>query len=93
MITLPGQTLDPNLQALSRQYRELRTGSTSTTWVLKNKPMVNAGGLSISPLFVFKNGLLLRPTTDYTVTGQTVTLASAPVVGDTLDVIYWFLAS
>ena len=93
MIRLPAATLDPNVLALTRQFRESRTGSTSTTWVLANKPMYDDADLEPSPLFVFKNGLLLQPTTDYTVAGQTITLASAPVSGDLVTAIYWFLAS
>lgn len=76
-----------NFQRLahSHSYGEVPTGavdSVNTDYVLAFRP--------VSDLAVFKNGLRLTPTTDYTVAGKTVTLASAPTGGDILltDYIY-----
>jgi len=56
-------------------YNESFTGSTSSTYTLANAP-------TVGKLSVFKNGILLAPTTDYTLSGTTVTLVSARVSGD-----------
>lgn len=61
-------------------HQDTRTGSTSTTWTLGNTP-------DSGTLLLFKNGALLRDPADYTISGATITLASAPVSGD------WLLAS
>jgi len=92
VIGLPVATRDPNIQALSRLHRESRTGSTSATWALANKPMFDPNDLESAPLFMYKNGALLQPTTDYTVAGDIITLAVAPIAGDRLTAIYWFVA-
>lgn len=92
MIRLPAPTQDPNVQALSRLHRESRTGSVLAAWQLTNRPMIDPNNLESSPFFLYKNGLLLQPTTDYTVAGDVVTLAVAPVVGDRVTAIYWYVA-
>ena len=38
---------------------------------------------------VFLNGVKQMPTTDYSVTGSTLTMAFVPQVGDYLYVLYW----
>jgi hypothetical protein len=74
-----------NIRALSQWVRERFTGSTSTTVTLRNKPVMGTE-------FVYKNGTLLdpNPTTAYTVSGSTLTLASSRLTGDVLVVSYYF---
>lgn len=52
-----------------------------TTFTLANTPI--AGTLE-----VYQNGLLLRPTTEYTISGTTVTLITAPSTGDVIMASY-----
>jgi hypothetical protein len=92
MIALPMPTADPNIRALSRLHRESRTGSTSATWQLSSKPMYDVNDLEASPVFIFKNGLLLQPTTDYSVAGDIVTFAVAPIAGDRTTAVFYFVA-
>jgi hypothetical protein len=92
MIALPYPTGDPDILALSRLHRESRTGSTSATWPLSNKPMYDVNDLESSPVFVYKNGALLQPLVDYTVAGDIITFAVAPIAGDRTTAVYWFVA-
>lgn len=92
MIRLPAPTQDPNLLALSRQFRESRTGSVAATWALANRPQVDTVNFEASPVCIFKNGALLQPTVDYSIDGQTVTFVVPPIVGDRVTAIYWFVA-
>jgi hypothetical protein len=80
---LPVGTLDPNVLALSRFVRETRTGSTSATWDLGNRIIE---GYEL----IFKNGLLLQPVTDYSVSGTRITFAVAPIAGDRTTAVYYF---
>ena len=45
-------------------------------------------GHTVHSILVVMNGLVLRPTTDYTVSGTTLTFTSAPGQGDEIDVRY-----
>jgi hypothetical protein len=45
-------------------------------------------GHTVHSILVVLNGLVLRPTTDYTVSGTTLTFTSAPGTGDEIDVRY-----
>jgi hypothetical protein len=85
-LPLPYWTLDPNILALSRFVRETRTGSTSATWDLTNRVIE---GYEL----IFKNGLLLNPVTDYTVSDNRITFGVAPIAGDRTTAVYWFAAN
>lgn len=64
---------------------------TSTTDYFTATAGQTAFTLSQTPtggLMVFRNGLMQRLTTDYTVSGTTVTLTSGALVGDAITVIY-----
>ena len=85
-IPLPVKTEDQNLRALSRHTRETRTGSVAPEWdvtdvIIEGQEMV------------FKNGLLLEPSTDYTVSKRRLTLAVAPIAADRLTIVYWYRVS
>lgn len=59
---------------------EVPTGSVNdvnTNFTLANTPI--AGSVK-----VFLNGLRMKPTTDYTVSGTTITFLIAPTTGDTI---------
>ena len=45
-------------------------------------------GHTVHTILVVLNGLVLRPTTDYTVSGTTLTFTTAPGTGDEIDVRY-----
>ncbi len=92
MIALPVPTTDSNVRTLSHQHRESRTGSVSATWQLSNRPIYDPNDLESAPLFLYKNGALLQPTVDYTVAADVITLIPAPVAGDRITAVYWFVA-
>lgn len=56
------------------------TGNTGTTVTIQDTTGVNA-------LNVYKNGLLLQPTQDYTISGTTLTLTTALVSTDKITVV------
>ena len=58
------------------------TGDNSTT------DFTIVTGHTVHSILVVLNGLVLRPTTDYTVSGTTLTFTSAPGTGDEIDVRY-----
>lgn len=88
MFPLPTAETDLNVRALARWTRETRTGSTSTTWDLTNRPVE---GFEL----LYKNGILLEPGggSDYTISGNRVTLGVAPLVGDRLTAVYHYRAN
>ena len=81
-----------------------KTGATTMDWAAVPAPSIsNAStftgdnstttftivtGHTVHSILVVMNGLVLRPTTDYTVTGTTLTFTSAPGTGDEIDVRY-----
>lgn len=81
-----GGAQDTNIQALARYASERITGGTSATVTLTHYPVV---GLEQ----VFKNGTLLDPGSSpaaYTIVGNVLTLASAPLATDVLQIFYHF---
>lgn len=74
---------DPAIQALSRFGYERQTGLTTTALPLDNAPVDGT-------LQVFKNGTLLDPGADFTVSGKTVTLGVAAIGADVFLVYYHF---
>lgn len=77
---------DPNVRALAQLKVERFTGGTSATLTLTNTAIA---GLEQ----VFKNGTLLDPdatTPDYTLSGTTLTLHTAPIASDVVRVRYFF---
>ena len=81
-----------------------KTGATTMDWAAVPAPSIsNAStftgdntttaftivtGHTVHSILVVMNGLVLRPTTDYTVSGTTLTFTSAPGTGDEIDVRY-----
>ena len=81
-----------------------KTGATTMDWAAVPAPSIsNAStftgdnnttqftivtGHTVHSILVVLNGLVLRPTTDYTVSGTTLTFTSAPGTGDEIDVRY-----
>jgi len=81
-----------------------KTGATTMDWAAVPAPSIsNAStftgdntttaftivtGHTVHSILVVMNGLVLRPTTDYTVNGTTLTFTSAPGTGDEIDVRY-----
>ena len=81
-----------------------KTGATTMDWAAVPAPSIsNAStftgdisttqftivtGHTVHSILVVMNGLVLRPTTDYTVSGTDLTFTSAPGLGDEIDVRY-----
>ena len=80
-----------------------KTGATTMDWADASVTISNATlftgdnsttqftivtGHTVHSILVVMNGLVLRPTTDYTVSGTTLTFTSAPGLGDEIDVRY-----
>jgi hypothetical protein len=63
--------------------RDPYSGNGSTTAFTLSQAPFNTGHVQ-----VFQDGLLLTITTDYTISGTTLTMITAPVLGQTLLVIY-----
>lgn len=91
---LPVVPADPTLRSLAQFKIERFTGSTATTIKLGNKAIA---GLEM----VFKTPAggattLLDPllaTPDYTVSGDTITLHTAPLTSDVILIRYYFRVS
>ena len=85
---LPVPTTDRNVQALGRLWRQDITGKTGTTLTLDNAPVIGTE-------MVYKNGALLWPddastTYDYSIAGNSLTLAVAAVSGDKFTILAHF---
>lgn len=65
----------PNERALSQWTRERQTGLSTTALTLTRTPV---DGMEL----LWKNGALLDPGTDYTITNAQVTLNVAAIAGD-----------
>jgi hypothetical protein len=61
---------------------ETSTGDGSTTTVTINS------GRNVNDLLVFVNGICLEPTSDYTISGTTLTFVAAPVSAATITIRY-----
>jgi hypothetical protein len=61
---------------------ETATGDGSATTITINS------GRNVNDLLVFQNGLLLRPTTDYTISGTTLTFLAPPPLAASIIVRY-----
>lgn len=75
IIDLPREEPSPNVRLLSQLYRETITGQTTASvtlgeWLIDGSETIH------------KNGVLLTPATDYTLSGTTMTLTVAAVAGD-----------
>jgi len=77
---------DQNIRLLAQRTKERFTGLTGTTITAANHIVTGQED-------VVKNGLLLDYGNDYTVSGQTVTLAAALVTSDVVILKYLFRAS
>ena len=80
MKNLPQAPANANERVLAQEYRETQTGLTDVTLTLAHPPLLTVNGLGLELLF--KNGALLVPGTDYTISGAVVTLASAAISSD-----------
>ena len=81
-----------------------KTGATTMDWAAVPAPSISNAttatgdnsttdftivtGHTVHSILVVLNGLVLRPTTDYTVSGTTLTFTTAPGTGDEIDVRY-----
>jgi hypothetical protein len=75
--------LSGQLPIAAQFQRDVFAGNSSTTaFTLSNTPPV------VGQVQVFVNGLLMIYTTDYTISGTTLTFVSAPVTGQTIHAIY-----
>lgn len=81
--TSGGGTVPGGVGGWSEQPSGLMNG-TNTTFTLASAPSPSAG------LVLALNGLILRPGTDYSLSGQTITLTSAPASTDWLRAWYDF---
>lgn len=75
---------NPGLQSTNFVFNEVPTGSINGV----NTGFTTANTPTAGTVQVFLNGLLQRPTTDYSVSGATITMTSAPETGDALYVHY-----
>lgn len=80
-IPTPKPPRDPVTRQLVQRHREVLTGLTGTVVTLTRHAVDTTEQ-------VFKNGLLLIPATNYTLSGTTLTLAAALLSTDTLIVWY-----
>lgn len=86
---MPGRSPDPAVRALAQYAHERYTGGTSATITLGNRPIVGIEQ-------VYKNGTLLDrelATPDYTISGNVLTLHTAPLATDVIRIIYHFRTS
>jgi hypothetical protein len=88
MRALPQQPETANIRALAQVYRERFTGLTGTTITLQHVVTTTQFG-DEGLEHVFKNGVLLDPTT-YTIRGKVITLGSAAVGTDVFIVYYHY---
>ena len=70
-----------------KRFWELETPSgtingTNTSFTLAFEPLEN------DAVTIFKNGLLQRPTTDYTISGVNISFVTAPAVASDLKAQY-----
>lgn len=74
-----------NLPVATQMQNELPSGTvngSNVTFTLANTPVTTA---SVS---LFLNGILLIPTTDYSISTATITMTTAPALGQTLRAVY-----
>lgn len=87
--TLTNKTIDGSLNTLSKlpiasQFlRDPFSGTGAQTAFTLSQTPFNTGHVQ-----VFQDGILLIYTTDYTISGTTLTMVTAPALGQTLAVIY-----
>ena len=74
-IQLPAREPNPNVRQLAQLHRQTTTGVTGTSVTLEEWYIDGTET-------VHKNGVLLTPATDYTLSGTTMTLGVAAVAGD-----------
>ena len=70
MKNLPQAPANANERVLAQEYRETQTGLTGVTLTLSHPPLLTVNRLGLELLF--KNGALLVPGTDYTISGAVV---------------------
>ena len=96
--------LSPSLTGNGNKFLRLNAGATDLEYADVPAPSIsNAStftgdnsttqftivtGHTVHSILVVLNGLVLRPTTDYTVSGTTLTFTTAPGTGDEIDVRY-----
>lgn len=81
----PAPFIDRNVRKLMQYTRDVITGAVGTSITVEN-PIID--GLEL----VFKNGVLLTPSVQYTVDadGLGITLGSAAIAGDYYVVQYYY---
>lgn len=81
----PPSLVLPSLTPISMTYGEIPGGTidgNNTTFTLATAPNPAAS------LQIFRNGISQTPSTDYTLSGSTITFAVAPAAGDILAAMY-----
>ena len=68
--------IQTNTTYVNRAYTANGTGTTYTV----------TSGCSVNNVLVFLNGVCQMPTTDYTITGTTLTLDAAPAAGTSIQI-------
>jgi hypothetical protein len=87
MLLIPTEPTSDVERFLSQLNIERLTGLTGTSITLE---FPVAGTSQQSAILLFKNNAFLIPTTDYTISGKTITLSSAAVSGDVWTVWYMY---
>ena len=83
---IPAGIDNPAMLALFRFGQESQTGLTITAITLAHSPVEGT-------LLLFKNGLLLNPGVEYTITGGSVTLSGAAIAADDFVAYYHYRIS
>lgn len=89
MLTLPDEPETDNVRALASVMRDRITGVAGATLTLSTDAVA---GLEL----VYKNGALLDPAGGaggYAISGKTITLGTAAIVGDVFLIFYYARAS
>lgn len=85
MRALPLAPESANVRALALHGSERYTGLVGVTLTLVNEPAQTVNG---DPLeLVIKNGTVLDSTSDYVLTGRTITLAVPAIPGDVFRIL------
>ena len=76
---LGGGTSGDSSSPLSGDVRAYTGDGSDTTFTVSS-------GATVSNVLVFVNGVFQRPTTDYSVSGTTLTFGSAPIAADVITI-------
>ena len=80
-----------NERILAQQYIEQKTGLTTTTITLAKSVAITQDGVPL--ILLFKNGAALQRAagaSNFTITGNTITLGTAAIAGDVFIIHYGY---